>query len=323
MVNAGKAVVQGATDVAGKVTSAVSDALAVTPTANADIPINVGPSGLVSSPFGVAKQLFARDAMSKKTGAIGHVAVYCVQCGVNGILRLTGSARYTIKDGLQQANAGLSGNLAAGVQLGIDASAEISQNSDFPLISVAVPPGFSVPRVFAIGPMVTLNAELNLDISLSGQVLAGVMMNIPNFSANLDLVNPSQSSTSGFTPQFQKIFQAQAAVSVTAGLALPVGVGLGISVPPLNLQKTAAVYDKPSVSATIVYTGNSDGGGGGDCVNGISYDLQCKSNRSGQAQMQITDMITSVENDVYADIFGLATVNILQFNRPLGSDCIL
>ena len=279
-VNAGKAVAQGAANVVGQVTDAVSNALAITPTANADIPINIGPT-LGNSPFGPAKQLFTRQGTSRRTGASGQVTVYCVQCGVHGDIKLNGMARYTIKDGLTQANAGLSGNVQAGLQIGIDATAEISQNAQFPLITTAVPPGFSVPGVFSIGPMVSLEADIQLDISLAGQVLAGATLSIPNFQANLDLVNRANSGSSGFTPQFQKIFNANAAVTATLGLGLPLGVGLGISIPPIKLQKTAALYDKPSIGATATYTGSigSGGNGGGDpsCVNGISYSLTRRS----------------------------------------------
>ena len=330
-VNAGQAVAQGAANVAGEVTSAVSNALAITPTANADIPINIGPA-LGSSPFGPAKQLFTREARSRRTGGMGQVTVYCVQCGVHGDIRLSGSARYTIKDGLTQANAGLSGNVMAGLQIGIDATAEISQNSQFPLISTAVPPGFSVPGVFSIGPMVSLEADIQLDISLAGQVLAGATLSIPNFQANLDLVNSGRSGSSGFTPQFQKIFQANAAVTATLGLGLPLGVGLGISIPPIKLQKTAALYDKPSIGATATYTGSigiggnvgnvENVGGNPNCVNGISYSLTRTSIYEIKPSCRRLTILRTVGNDLYADIFGLAQVNILQYSQPVAANCI-
>jgi len=194
VVDVGRAAVHGAENVAGQVTSSISDALSTTPNAIADIRINVGPTGLVSS-----------DAVSR-TGAFGHVAVYCVQCGVNGVLHLTGSARYTIKDGLQQTNAGLNGNLA------------ISQNTNFALVSAAVPPGFSVPRVFAIGPVVNLDAGFRLEISLAGQI-------------------PCQ-------PGQILVLKIHAAVSegLSGSSCCLSECGLGISIPPLNFQKTAAVY---------------------------------------------------------------------------------
>ena len=52
-------------------------------------------------------------------------------------------------------------------------------------------------------------------------------MTIPNFSANLDLVDSSRSAATGFTPQFEKIFQARTAITATAALGFLLGIGLG------------------------------------------------------------------------------------------------
>ena len=195
------------------------------------------------------------------------------------MIHLHGQARFTIADGLTQANAGMNGNVAAGPEIGIDANAEISDTLQYPIVSAAVPPGFSVPGIFAVGPVVSLDAELELGVTLAGQVLAGVKMTIPNFSANLDLVDSSKSAATGFTPQFEKIFQAKTAITATAALGLPLGVGLGIDIPSLKFRKTVALYEKPSIGATVTYSGSTTGqaiDGDNTCLNGINYSLQCK-----------------------------------------------
>lgn len=274
LAKAGEGIVSGVKSVG----HAISDALAVTPEASVDIPFNVQPSGLVDSPFGQAKQIYSKEKASKNGVASGNIAIYCVNCGIHGIVHLHGQARFTIADGLTEANAGMNGNIAAGLEIGIDASVEISDTLTYPIVSQAVPPGFSVPGVFAIGPIVTLDAELALGITLAGQVLAGVTMSIPNFSANLDLVHHEKSGASGFEPQFQKVFEAKTAITATAALGLPLGIGIGIDIPPLKFRKTAALYDKPSIGATITYSGSTTGeglNGDNNCVNGIECSLQC------------------------------------------------
>ena len=247
--------------------------------ASAEIPINVGPKKLVDSPFGPALQLYRKEKDSKKGAATGDIALYCVDCGVHGSVHLKGQARWTIADGLTQANAGLNGDIAAALQLGIDANAAFQDTRAYPIISVYAPPGFSIPGIFSIGPEVSLAAEIGLDITLAGQLLAGVKMTIPNFSANIDLVDGSKSASSGFTPKFEKIFQAKAAISARAALGLPLGIGLGVQIPAIKFSKTAAIYDEPSIEATMTYSGSttSEGiDGNTDCLNGIKYALECE-----------------------------------------------
>ena len=262
-----------------EVKSAVSSALARTPNAKLDLPINVGPSDLVDSPWGKAKQLLSKEKETKNGAGTAKIEVYCVECGIKGTFHLQGRARYTITEGLTEANAGMNGNLAAGLQVGIDAKVEYNDKFRYNIVSAAIPPGFSVPGIFAVGLVVTLDAELALGVDLAGQVLAGVKMSIPSFQANLDLVDSKKSTSGGFTPKFEKIFEAKAAISASAALGLPLGIGVGVVIPPLKFQKTAAIYDTPSIGATIKYSGSTTNQGINDdntCLNGISYSLQCK-----------------------------------------------
>ena len=261
------------------VAHALSTALAITKQASADIPINVGPSKLVDSPWGRALQMYNKQKESKNGKVQGSVALYCVDCGVQGQVQLNGQVRWTIADGLTQANAGLNGNIAAALKLGIDANVAFDDKLTYPILSVPVPPGFSIPKLFTVGPQVTLDAEVALGITLAGQVLAGVKMSIPNFSANLDLVDGSKSVSSGFTHTYDKTFEAKAAISARAAFGLPLGIGLGIDIPPINFRKTAALYDKPYIEATMNYSGSttSEGiDGNNNCLNGIAYAINCE-----------------------------------------------
>ena len=111
-----------------------------------------------------------------------------------------------------------------------------------------------------------------------GQVLAGVKMSIPNFSANVDLVDGSKSSMKDFTPHFEKVFEAKAEISATAGLGLPVSLGLGINIPPIKFRKMVSLTEKPVIEATFKYAASTtcEGIGDNECVNGIGYGINCK-----------------------------------------------
>ena len=273
-----KKVGQGIETVARQVGQTVSNALAVSPSVNADIPINITPSHQVESPWGQALQLFHKANTSDNGAASGEITIYCVQCGITGKVHLSGEARWTIADGLVKANIGMNGNVAAGVEIGVDAHAELTKTFPFPIAQAGIP-GLSVSGLFTIGPEIALAAEVDLGITLAGQVLAGIKMTIPNFSANVDLVNGSNSVAKGFTPQFEKVFQAKAEISATAGLGLPLSIGVGIDIPPIKFTKTISLTEKPVVEATFKYAASTtcEGlAGNTECINGINYNLKCR-----------------------------------------------
>ena len=66
------------------VANAISTALEITKQASANIPLNVGPSKLVESPFGKALQMYNKDKESKNGKKTGSITLYCVDCGVKG-----------------------------------------------------------------------------------------------------------------------------------------------------------------------------------------------------------------------------------------------
>lgn len=268
-----------AVNTAQKIGQAVVDATAISPSINLDIPIDVKPSKLVDSPWGQALQIYRKENSSTDGVASGEITVFCVQCGIDGKVHLGGEARWTITEGVSKANVGMNGNLAAGVQIGIDAKAELKKEFPFPIAQVGIP-GFSVSGLFTVGPVVELSAEVALGISLAGQVLAGIKMSIPNFSAYVDMIDGSKSSIQGFTPQFEKVFEAKAEISATAGIGLPLAIGIGIIIPPAKYSKTISLVEKPIVEANFKYAASTtcEGiGGSTDCINGISYKLNCKS----------------------------------------------
>ena len=273
-----KKVGEGLVTGARQVGQAFSNALAVSPSVNTDIPINITPSNQVESPWGQALQLFHKEKTSDNEAASGEITIYCVQCGITGKVHLSGEAKWTIADGLVKANIGMNGNVAAGVEIGVDAHAELTKNFPFPIAQAGIP-GLSVSGLFTIGPEIALAAEVDLGISLAGRVLAGIKMTIPNFSANVDLVNDSKSVVQGFTPQFEKVFEAKAEISATAGLGLPLSIGVGIDIPPIKFTKTISLTEKPVVEATFKYAASTtcEGlAGNTECINGISYNLKCR-----------------------------------------------
>lgn len=73
-------------------------------------------------------------------------------------------------------------------------------------------------------------------------------MTIPPFEGNIDLKEPKNSKPLELKPQFEKIFEAEAQLTATAGISLPVAVGLGISIPPAGgFKKDLEIVEKPTI----------------------------------------------------------------------------
>lgn len=246
---------------------------------NKDLPINIGPDN-TDTVFGRAKEIYSTSGGS---GAVtGDLTLYCVECGVQGQVKLAGNLRWTIRDGLQAAVASFTGGISAGLQIGVVANAAITKKDRVSLISQGIPiPGISVTNVFSIGPILTLDAEYSVGLELAGKALAGLKVNIPDFYAVADLKVPANSKIGGFTPQTEKIFKADVAITAKAGLAMPLGISLGVDIPPIKFRKTAGIYEKPALEATIKYETSVGGGVDGEaaqgtCPNGIDWSIKCE-----------------------------------------------
>ncbi|KAL8833697.1 MAG: hypothetical protein Q9176_007853 [Flavoplaca citrina] len=197
----------------------------------------------------------------------------------------------------EEANIAMKGNIEAGVGIGIDAKVQARQAFSIPLAEGG-PPGFSVSGVFIVGPFISLKAEADLGISLQGQVLAGANVSIPNFYANLDLVNQEKSVARGFTPQLKRIFEAKAQAAAHADFGLPISVGVGLIVPKLKFEETVKITNKPSVQADMTHTASTT------CV-GLQEDD------------------TSVINDLYVDFFGKKKFGLYNVTIPIvAKNCI-
>ncbi|KAL9012438.1 MAG: hypothetical protein Q9180_009097, partial [Flavoplaca navasiana] len=178
------------------ISAIVAQILMVDEKLNEMVPICLAPSGQIDSPWGQAKQIYNTWGSPRKGVVDGSLDVYCVLCGMEGSVHLSGRLKFQSRT-FDEANIAMKGNIEAGVGIGIDAKVQARQAFSIPLAE-AGSPGFSVSGVFTVGPFVSLKAEADLGISLQGQVIAGANVSIPNFFANLDLVNQEKFVAPGF-----------------------------------------------------------------------------------------------------------------------------
>ena len=80
--------------------------------------------------------------------------VYCIDCGVTGTVKVAGTAAFDITKGLTQGQVELLGSLSVGVNVGVAAGIAYGDKKEMRLTTQGIP-GFSVPNMIVIGPMVS------------------------------------------------------------------------------------------------------------------------------------------------------------------------
>ncbi|KAK5956674.1 hypothetical protein OHC33_002160 [Knufia fluminis] len=176
------------------------------------------------------------------------VEFYCINCGISGKMTAVGSIQATPLSGVKSAQIGVHGNLYAGLYLGVNAFAKYEKKYEKELFSRGLP-GWSIPGIVNLGPMLTLGVEAGITIEAEGQLLTGASLSWPAFEATLDFIDDKQSSQSGWTPNIDHKFQVAGTLSAEASLGLPVSVEFGIDLLNKKFKRTVALTDTPALAA--------------------------------------------------------------------------
>lgn len=100
------------------------------------------------------------------------VEFYCINCGISGKMTAVGSIQATVFEGIKSAQIGVHGNLYAGLYLGVNAFAKYEKTYEKELFNKGLP-GWSIPGIVNLGPMLTLCVEADIAIEAEGQLLTG------------------------------------------------------------------------------------------------------------------------------------------------------
>jgi hypothetical protein len=177
------------------------------------------------------------------------VELWCINCGIQGDLKVTGSIAYSLVDGLTKGQVSMNGNLYAGFFLGLNAFSQwdMTDESDFLTRGVY---GFSIPDIIAVGPSLAVGISIDLDIPDVGQLFVGTDLSWPELSATLDFVDPAGSSQSGWTPTANDTVQADGSLTVSSTLGLPITLGFGLNLLNGKFEKEIKLVDTPGVRAS-------------------------------------------------------------------------
>jgi hypothetical protein len=177
------------------------------------------------------------------------------------------------------------------------------------LFTVAMP-GLDF-AVVKIGPMLSLDSRVGLEAVGNGRLLAGAEFGLKKAQATLDIINPSKSSKSGWTPYFQPVFQADGEIMLGAELGLPIGIKVGVRV--LTWEKSLGLYDEPSIKATAQVAASVGITDSGAFAAGFKDTDGC------------TGISTQVSwrNKLWIDILGITNIDLLDSgDNKLAQGCI-
>lgn len=237
---------------------------------NKNINVNLG-GGNVVTPFSGRRGY----EMYSKTSGTNHLRLYCVDCGVSGVLNVKATVTFNLIGIITSGSFGVNGHMAAGLGLGVDATYAAAVPA-FSKTIMAIPLSpFAIPGLITIGPHLDLGVGASASINAKGNMYAGIRLNWPAIHAQLYLY--SAPSASGWIPSVVPEFQAQGTIVMGASVYATVSLGFGVSI--LNGLKSfgVALVEKPEL-----YLG------------GTSTNPSCRGVR----------LSAGFKNTVYADVFG-------------------
>lgn len=235
-----------------------------------NFPLNMGPPAidLDSSPWGSGFKFYTwtpdggdwfneQDELIDqiKSVIIGDpdpepsIELWCVNCGIDGDLQVTGSISFSLADGLSKCQVSLTGNVYAGLFLGLNAFAEWDPTSEYDFLTMGLP-GFEIPDVISLGPTLSYGISIDLDIQAVGQYLVGAGLTWPNLQATLDVIDSSGSSHSGWTPEINDTVQADGSLTVSSTLGTPITLGFGLNLLDGKYEKELKLVDTPGIQAS-------------------------------------------------------------------------
>ncbi|KAI1858259.1 hypothetical protein JX265_010927 [Neoarthrinium moseri] len=289
-------------------------------------PYNNNELGFRFYKFGVSKQdpgysLWenALELLGNQLGANAKpepgVELWCIDCGIKGDITTTGLISANL-GGVTNAQVKISGSMYAGLFVGIDAFATIKRQYSRQILMRGLPT-LSIPKVFTLGPSISLNVSAEARIELLGRALTGASLSWPSIAGTLDFLDSSKSSTSGFTPVLNATLQVTEGAKLILSFELPISVNFGFDILDGKYKKEASLIDTPSLQAIMDYEEQSS-------VTGSTGNGGCATiNTIPSTNCYGVYWNISAVNDVELDLFGRATYNLDHYeSNKIAEGCV-
>jgi hypothetical protein len=283
--------------------AAVTALNALSPFSLGPVPFNIAPGSSVSTPFGsgvILNQESFTDPSLENVDS--QITLYCIGCGVSGSFSVTGSITFDASQGLTGAVFDVTGNIAAQLELALEASISGSQSIEQNLGTLGLP-GLTIPGLLVVGPSVSLDVGATVNIDIEGGIAAGYQLDFPAISSHLDLFN-NDYSASGFTPLVTPIFDFETNITDTTTIYSLLSLRFGLNILNGKYQADVGLVDKPEVDSTATFTVYSE------------YDLADLPD--GQVICEGVAFTIGVQDSVYAELaFGKSGSSIATKTYPL------
>lgn len=240
----------------------------------------IGSTNNQITPFNDARGiLVASLEQERERGSVtisGKIDLFCVECGFEGNFVIGGALRFSIAQGMEKAEVTLTGDMQAGVALGLvgsfEAKAENSSSFEFKpksgskkknskrVASISIG-DFLLPGILDVGPIASVDLETDISLALEGKLLAGVVLTWPNIDAKIDVKNPKETKANGFGPDVTPIFEADGQLTLEANAGLAFKLAFGISVLNGRFELTAGIRATPGVTfaAAVAFEADLNG----------------------------------------------------------------
>ncbi|PNS17186.1 UPF0518 protein [Sphaceloma murrayae] len=268
-----------------------------------DLPSNRGPD---ESVFGKAKLLkkWTKSSTKGATNVEGELSLYCVDCGITGSFNIAGQGTGAVTTGVEKASLTLTGNLDAGLKIGIAAEGTLkTEKSDITLGEFAIA-GVKFYKLKA-GIILRVAADYQLTATAKGQLLVGGNVVIQNGRTYLDFKDSTKSSSSGWKPVFRPTFEASGELGLAAEVGLPLAISAAVTWNDKGLN--AGFIERPALEAKAQFAASADASG-----TKIVETDGCKG---------ISTMLT-FKNELYADLLGRKVEMMTPFEEKLTKGCI-
>ncbi|KAM0817699.1 putative PA14 domain-containing protein [Seiridium cardinale] len=258
----------------------------------------------------------AIDLISDELGANAKtnpgVDFWCVNCGVQGDIKATGALKAKL-GGIKNAELQIHGKFYAGTFLGIDALATIKKKNTKTLLKQGLP-GLSIPKIFTLGPSVSLGVSAEARIELIGRAPAGASLNWENINGTINFLGKSKTVTSGFTPVLNGTLPTTKKSKLILSLGLPVANQLQCRHSQWKVEEGCFLTKTPFLQAVMDYeevvtiTGTTADGGCG--IFDTTPSTKC---------FGVYWNITAV-NDVELSLFDVVDYNLFHWESKVIAD---
>ncbi|OJD33823.1 apple protein [Diplodia corticola] len=212
-------------------------------------------------------QQVAKSRTKSKPGFTGLFNVYCVDCGAEvsfGVKGAVKSSRWG--GGLEEAWVETDVKLKMGMQIGIEAGAELSDRRPQRELFTLPISGVTLPGLLEMGPALSVGIDYKWKAAAYGTVLAGAQYSLPLSTFRYDFLTGHE-KYEGWFPQFDPKLEAKGAIMLSAEVGLPVTLKLHITALQRSFDTSLGIVDRPSLKF-VAQAAAEISSGSGNAIDG-------------------------------------------------------